>query len=332
MQTILETGDLKYILLQKIGFGGTCTVYKGYAFEDKQHTIYAIKIFKEQNKKYFEKEILINKMLPKKYFLTLINYGSGYIHQENKNAFNSNKQNNNISEKYNGKVFYKIEEIAENGELFNYIYELEKGFTEEISAKTFLKIIKSLKILHEKGIIHCDIKPENILVGNDFGLKLIDFGFSQKLNKNSNNIIFTNEGSDRYSAPEIKKANITGYDGIKSDIFSLGVLLFVITLGRFPFSKCGYSDKKYRLIMTKKYDLFWLNYENNNLSKEFKDLINHLICFNPNERFTIEEILKHPWIKNNVNYKDNLNEFFIDEDVVKELKKRKEMMENKRTN
>ena len=84
--------------------------------------------------------------------------------------------------------------------------------------------------------------------------------------------------------------------------------------------------------MTKKYDLFWSNYENNNLSKEFKDLINHLICFNPNERFTIEDILKHPWIKNNVNYKDNLNEFFIDEDVVKELKKRKEMMENKRTN
>ena len=330
MQTILETGDLNYVLLQKIGFGGTCSVYRGYSVEENVHSIYAIKIFKDQHKKYFEKEILVNKILPQKYFLKLINYGSGYIYQKNENSLN---QNNNISEKYNGKVFYIIEEIAENGELFNYIYEYGKSFSEDISAKIFVRIIRSVKILHENNIIHCDIKPENVLVGNNFELKLIDFGFSQKLNKNNNNIIYNTEGSNRYSSPEIRKANISGYDGIKSDIFSLGVLLFVITLGRFPFYECGYTDKKYRLIMTKKYDSYWSSYENINISKEFKDLINHLICFNPNERFSIEEILRHPWIKNNINYNEiTKNEFSVDEELVKELEKRKEFMQKKKTN
>lgn len=332
MQTILDTGDLKYILLQKIGLGGTCSVYKGYEVGKNPNIIYAIKIFKPQNKNYFEKEILINNILPKNYFLALIKYGTGYIYQENKNSLNSLMQNNNISEKFNGIVFYKIEELAENGELFNYIYEVGKSFSEDISVKIFAKIVNCVKILHENSIIHCDIKPENILVGNDFGLKLIDFGFSQKLDKN-NNVIYNTEGSFRYCSPEIRKANIVGYDGIKSDIFSLGVLLFVITVGRFPFNTCAYSDKKYRLIMTKKYDIFWENYEKCNLSKEFKDLINNLICFNPNERLSIEEILRHPWIKNNTNYNNIIsNESVIDEDVVKELKKRKEFMNKKVTN
>ena len=333
MQTILEANDSKYILLQKIGFGGTCSVFKGYSLSDDSQKMLAIKIFKEQTKKYFDKEILINKMLPSKFFLSLINYGSGFIHQEKKNSSNSvePKNINNCSEKLSGKVLYKIEEMAENGELFNYIYFIEKGFSEKISAKIFLAILKSVKILHENNIIHGDIKPENILVGNDFNLKLIDFGFSSKFNKKNNNIIFTTEGSDQYSPPEIRKANIAGYDGIKSDIFSLGVLLFVITLGRFPFSLSSYIDKKYRLIMNKKYDLYWANYESFNLSEEFKDLMNHLISFDPKERLSIEEILEHPWIKMNINNKEiKKNENNIDGDVVEELKKRKNYIEKKK--
>lgn len=338
MQTILDAGDSKFIILQKIGNGATCTVYKGYSNEDTSHKAYAIKIFKEQFKKYFDKEILVNNDLPPKYFLSLIKYGQGYIYQENSNPNSSSiieqKSKNCISEKYNSKkIFYKIEEIAENGELFNYVYELEKGFQEEISAKIFVYIVKLVKILHENGIIHGDIKPENILVGNDFSLKLIDFGFSQKFNKKNNCIIYNTDGSDTYSSPEIRKGNISGYDGIKSDIFSLGVLLFVITVGRFPFNLSEFSDKKYRLIMTKKFEQFWNNFDNYNLSKEFKDLINHLICYDPNQRFGIEEILEHPWIKMNVSKTEFNKDYnyclFIDEEVVKELKKRKDFMVKK---
>jgi serine/threonine protein kinase len=327
MQTVLEAGETKFILCQKIGQGGTCSVYKGYSPKDTSHKIYAIKIYKEQFKKYFDKEISISKSLPPKFFLSLIKFGSGHISQESINS-SEKKPLNNISEKLNGqKVFYKIEEIAENGELFNYVYELKKGFSEKISAKIFINILKSVKILHENSIIHGDIKPENILVGKDFGLKLIDFGFSQKFSK-KNNIINNTEGSDTYSSPEIRKGHITGYDGVKSDIFSLGVLLFVITVGRFPFNLSGYSDKKYRLIMTKNFEQFWKNFDNYNLSEEFKELINHLICYDPCQRYSIDEIFEHPWIKNKVNYSFH-KDYQIDDDVVNELKQRKEFMVKK---
>ena len=85
--------------------------------------------------------------------------------------------------------------------------------------------------------------------------------------------------------------------------------------------------------MTKKFEQFWNNFDNYNLSKEFKDLINHLICYDPNQRFGIEEILEHPWIKMNVSKtefnKDNNYCLLIDEEVVKELKKRKDFMVKK---
>lgn len=331
MQTILETGDLNYVLLQKIGFGGTCSVYRGYSVEENVHSIYAIKIFKDQHKKYFEKEILVNKILPQKYFLKLINYGSGYIYQKNENSLN---QNNNISEKYNGKVFYIIEEIAENGELFNYIYELNEGFSERISCKIFTQILKYAKILHDNRIAHCDIKPENVIIGKKFNLKLIDFGFSEILGK-EDNFIYEYKGSEIYSSPEVRNRNMNGYDGIKNDIFSLGVLLFVITIGRFPFEKSNYSDRKYRLIMNKKYDDFWSYYEQYNLTDEFKHLINNLLCYDPSERFTIDEILQHLWIKMFFNENnDNKNNNFIndiDDEVVEELKKRKEIIDAKKS-
>lgn len=328
MQTILDAEDSKYILLQKIGYGGTCKVFKGYAIGDSTQKLYAIKIFKEQYKKYFEKEIEINKSLPPKHFLSLIKYGSGYICQENDSKAQSNI--NKILEKYNrNKIFYKIEEIAENGDLFNYVYELGKGFSEKISAKIFINILKNVKILHENNIIHGDIKPENILIGNDYSLKIIDFGFSQKLINNNNNTIYNTEGSETYSPPEVKKANFAGYDGIKSDIFSLGVLLFVITVGRFPFKTSSFSDKKYRLIMSKRYEHYWKNFDKFNLSKEFKDLINHLLCFDPNQRLRIDDILNHPWIKNNTIFNNNDDDFYIDSDIIDELKKRKDIMKKK---
>ena len=79
---ILETEDIKYNLIDRIGNGGTCSVYKGYPLEDPS-TLYAIKIFKEQNKKFFDKEISIHYMLEDiNLFLSLKKSGIGYIHYQ----------------------------------------------------------------------------------------------------------------------------------------------------------------------------------------------------------------------------------------------------------
>ena len=329
---ILETEDIKYNLTAKIGKGGTCQVYKGHPFEDSSK-LYAIKIYKEYNKKFYFKEISIHEILgDNSLFLSMKKSGIGYLHsQENNFLFNRNE----IIQ--TEKVYYVIEELAENGELFNYVYELNKGFNDQICAKIFLSIIKRVQILHKKGIIHGDIKPENVLVGNDLDIKLIDFGFSEKV-KNSNYIINNTEGSDTYCSPETRRGHIQGYNGIKSDIFSLGVLLFVIRAAKFPFNVSGYSDNRYRSIMNKDYEQYWSGFSKDNFSEEFKDLINHLICYDPSERLSIEEIMEHPWIIKNTCYKDNDDIHIddndccniIDKDVISELKYRRNYM-NKNT-
>ena len=347
MKAILETSISKYIISELIGHGGTCTVYKGYSFSDDSKNTVAIKIFEERDKKYFDKEILIHNYLHSEDFLQIYTCGDGYIHIENncpeKEIENENEKNISPKtiyslEKYNKKkIYYIIEELAENGELFDYIYELKEGFSEKISAKIFSKILSKLKILHDNRIVHCDIKPENIIVGNDFNIKLIDFGFCEILGK-EDNYIYDYKGSEVYSAPEVRNRNnnIYGYDGIKSDIFSLGVLLFVITVGRFPFESCNYSDRKYRLIMNKKYEDYWCYFQKYNLSKEFKELIEHLICYDPSERFSIDEIFQHSFIKNNINENNNNcskndNNNDNDIEVVEELMKRKEIIDAKKS-
>ena len=325
---ILETEDIKYNLIKKIGNGGTCTVYKGYPSED-QSRLFAIKLYTEDFRKYFEKEILIHdKLQNTNLFIPLIKYGTGYLHYKEENFL----FNNDIHQ--TEKVYYEIEDLAENGELFNYVYELKKGFNERIAAKIFLNILKSVNMLHKKGIIHGDIKPENILIGNDFNIKLIDFGFSQTVEDNDYTI-HSSLGTDTYCAPEITKSYMKGYDGIKSDIFSLGVLLFVIKVGKFPFNMSNHYDKRYRLIMGKNYEEFWQGFKKDNVSEEFKDFFNHLICYDPSERFSVDEILEHPWIVNNTgrcvkNEENNLC-YSIDDDVLEELKFRRNYM-NEKTN
>ena len=325
---ILETEDIKYNLIKQIGNGGTCSVYKGHPSEDPSH-IFAIKLYTEDYKKYFEKEILIKDLLQDtNLFLSLKKYGTGYLHIHEENCL----FNNDIHSIE--KVYYEIEDLAENGELFNYIYELKRGFTEQIAAKIFLNILKSVNLLHKRGIIHGDIKPENILIGNDFNTRLIDFGFSQKVEDNDYTI-YSSLGTDTYCAPEISKCFSQGYDGIKSDIFALGVLLFVIKLGKFPFGMSNYFDKGYRLIIEKNYEKFWQEFKKDNVSKEFKDFFNHLICYDPSERLSFDEILEHPWIVNNVGrcVKNDENNLYYsnDDDVLEELKFRRNYMNEKAT-
>ena len=112
MKTILETNDSKYVLLSNIGNGGTCSVFKGFSLLDESKKLYAIKIFKEKAKKFFDKEILINKYLPPEYFMPIYDYGSGYIKCEASNE--GNIFDTNDFSKYNGKIYYEVEELAEN--------------------------------------------------------------------------------------------------------------------------------------------------------------------------------------------------------------------------
>ena len=117
------------------------------------------------------------------------------------------------------------------------------------------------------GYSHRDLKTGNILLDDKFNPKICDFGFSTYIQKNLKDIL----GTPEYAAPEIYKGN---YDGEKVDIFALGVILFNLVTGIYAFNEAKMSDKAYRLIMLKKYKLFWDQLTQvSGVSEDFKNYI-----------------------------------------------------------
>ena len=267
----------------------------------------------------------MSKLKENKNIIKLYEYGQGILTSSVNNDDNSNEK----------KVYYEIMEYANNGELKDYVNDTSSRIPENISAKLFMRITKAVKYLHENDIAHCDLKPENILLDKNFNPKINDFGFSQKFDgKNGNFLLHKRSRSPIYSSPDVRLASTKGFNGIKNDIFSLGVLLFVITIGDFPFESATYSDEKYKFIIKGRFSQYWEFFNYINISDEFKDLINNLISINPSKRLTIDEILKHPWLvkqlgesynklNNNISIKDDQSYEFVDREVIDELSSRK---------
>ena len=167
----------------------------------------------------------------------------------------------------------------------------------------------AVEICHESGISHGDIKLSNIMLSSNFNLKLIDFGFSKNI---KDGLISEITGSRFYSAPEMFSSATKGYVGTLSDIFSLGVVLFVLVMGFYPFDKPNITDSRYKFISKKDFQGFWKkceqkkalsnnnsNNNNNNMfgvSQEFKDLFEKMVCPKPDDRISLSQIKKHPWL------------------------------------
>jgi len=331
MTFLLEGNDNKYILKQKIGNGATCECYIGNKMNEEKSDLVAIKIFPQKYYQYYLNEISFLSTINNDNIIKIYSYGQGFlipiINDENSDNYNSEKDI----------IYYQILEYANNGELKDYVNGTNSRIPENISAKLFLKIVLGVKFLHENDIAHCDLKPENILLDKYFNPKINDFGFSQKFNrKNGDYLLHKRSGTPIYSSPDVRLAFTKGYDGIKNDIFSLGVLLFVITIGEFPFESATYSDDKYKFIIKGRFPKFWENFNNIDISDEFKDLINRLISLNPSKRLTTDEIIKHPWIiknlgvipneqKNNISENNNYINELYDKEIIDEFISRKKI-------
>ena len=326
MTYLIETESCKYVLRKLLGEGATCKCYLGQKiFDNKENSdSFAIKVFKPNFFPYYSNEVnILSKLSTNDNIIKLHEYGQGLISplskQENKDNVKEQKE----------KIFYEVMEYAVNGELKDHVQGTSTRIPEKISAKIFLKIVLIVKYLHNNNITHCDIKPENVLLDKYYRPLLNDFGFSQLFEGNNGDFTLHKfAGSNIYCAPETRKAYTRGFDAIKNDIFSLGVLLFVITIGDFPFINTSFSDEKYKFIIKKNYERFWEFFNNIEISDEFKDLINNLIGLNPSQRFTIDQILEHPWIKKynkeiNTNDQKALENNDIDQDVINEFNSRK---------
>jgi serine/threonine protein kinase len=155
--------------------------------------------------------------------------------------------------------------------------------------------------MHANGIVHRDLKAENILFDKDFNMKLCDFGFAREFNDVTRTQMSKSLGTEGYMAPELDSSN-TKYDGVKVDSFALGVLLFLFSFGRPPFFNATPEDPFYKHFYTGDYDAFWAIYEEKlnegkKIEKELKDLIQALLQVDPKKRPEPQQIFDYEWMK-----------------------------------
>ena len=297
--------DDKYILLDKIGEGTSGKVYL--SEEIVSHQKYAIKIFNEKCIDEYERELKILQKIQNKNIIKYISNGTG---SKLKHGFKSNK------------LDYIVLENAEKGELFYFVSSVKKGFDENISKYIFKEILYGINSLHENGYSHSDIKLDNILLDRDSNIKLSDFSFSQELKgKNGDGKLIEKKGTIGYFPPEFITQKT--YNGIKSDIYSLGITLFALVTGGIPFPK---KNSLLDAIKTRSYNSKLKFYKESlndlNLSDDFFNLCFKMISLNPDDRYNnIEEILKDPWLNNDCsNLLDVLNELSSRENHVHQEK------------
>lgn len=178
-------------------------------------------------------------------------------------------------------------------------------FSEDICRFFFRQLIEALDHCHSKGFAHRDIKPENLLFDENFNILLADFGFSTLMSgKDGSGKLRTILGTDNYMAPEIHSK--APYIGSSVDLFAAGIILFIFYTGHPPFNHAKATDSYYNLICMNNHEKFWAFHARkkpngiNFFSKDFMNLINAMLAFDPTQRPSIAEIKAHPWYKGHV--------------------------------
>jgi serine/threonine protein kinase len=170
------------------------------------------------------------------------------------------------------------------GELFDYIVNNDK-LPEPTAALIFQQIASAIAYCHSFGVAHRDLKPENVLIAEFPFVKVADFGLCGFISDQQ--MMKTFCGSPCYCAPECLCR--IQYDGRKSDIWSLGVILFAMVVGEHPWNVSNTSIML-RQILKAAYTVPSF------VSPECKALIQAMMKVNPTERISIEGIIEHPWL------------------------------------
>ncbi|KAI3741645.1 hypothetical protein L1987_59319 [Smallanthus sonchifolius] len=182
---------------------------------------------------------------------------------------------------------YFAMEYVKGGELFD---KVAKGrLKEDAVRKYFQQLISAVDFCHSRGVCHRDLKPENLLIDEPGNLKVSDFGLSAVSESRwQDGLLHTMCGTPAYVAPEV--INTKGYDGEKADIWSCGVILFVLLAAYLPFYDANLMNM-YKKISKGDFKCpQWF-------SPEVKHLLSKILDTNPNTRMTAAEIMQNSWFQ-----------------------------------
>ncbi|XP_054162012.1 testis-specific serine/threonine-protein kinase 2-like [Oppia nitens] len=218
---------------------------------------------------------------------------------------------------------YIMMRLAENKSLSEYVRQLTTGMDEIRAKRMFAQIVSAVSHMHSFGIAHSDLKMGNILLDKDMNVLVSDFGLSRvNFREKKGGVIMSTKfmGTVPYMAPEILNLKLkrnTQYNPFITDVWALGIILFIIINRYYPFGgeNCkpgagGRLDKPKQekqcfTEMIKKMQSFDKNPSQPfnrymKASPEFEDIIRRLFTFNPDKRITIRDLSRHPWISQEI--------------------------------
>ncbi|CAD8078605.1 unnamed protein product [Paramecium primaurelia] len=274
--TIQRHFQKHYKILKLIGQGSHAKVYKIQRKQDSN--IFAVKIFKKE--KIIQKEKGVESLILEIDIMRKLNH---------ENVI----QLHEVFEDFE-KVYLIIDHL-QGGDLFKKVQCSLDQYSEHIVQNLMYNLFNSLKYLHSKNIIHRDIKPENLIFrskSNMIDIVIADFGLSDIYNDNDI-YLFQRCGTVGYVAPEVLKDHIYNH---KVDIFSAGVILFILLTGQMPFTNYENSEE----LVTSNY-LCRIDYDklnDKNISEQAQNLVKLLLEEDISLRPSAEEVLLHEWFTN----------------------------------
>ncbi|XP_052748741.1 uncharacterized protein LOC113514438 isoform X3 [Galleria mellonella] len=181
-------------------------------------------------------------------------------------------------------TIYLVTEYAPNGEIFDHLVSRGR-MPESEAARSFAQMVAAVGYCHANGVVHRDLKAENLLLDRDMNIKLADFGFSNEYTSGSP--LATWCGSPPYAAPELFEGR--QYDGPKADIWSLGVVLYVLVCGALPFDG-GTLHELRQVVLSGKFRIPYF------MSQDCEHLIRHMLVVEPEKRLSLRGVARHRWL------------------------------------
>ncbi|XP_052607527.1 sperm motility kinase Y-like [Peromyscus californicus insignis] len=206
---------------------------------------------------------------------------------------------------------YLVMELAEGQQLYQYVRKA--GHLPEHEARgIFRQIIAGVSYCHDQGIIHRDLKPDNIMLDEKGKVKIIDFGLGTQVKPGQR--LSRHCGAYSFGAPELFLGRL--YDGPKVDIWTLGVVLYFMVVGKVPFGAVNIPELR-RQVVSGKYTVPL------GLSEELQDLLSLLMTVNPRLRPTVDEVKTHPWLRKDMealpNHCEEMVPSLLDPAIVKAM-------------